>query len=301
MKNSPSGAGKLGRYKKYSMDGMVLIADSGSTKTDWAVVGREGTRLRVSTQGINPYMLSVSQIEQKLSAELLPALEGISCSHVAFYGAGCRGGEALAVKGVLERIWSEAVVNVESDLLGAAHALCGSEEGIACIMGTGSNSCLYDGEKVVQNVPCLGFILGDEGSGAVLGRLLLGQIVKGNMPEEVCEAVRRLCPGGVDEMLERVYKQPFPNRFLASFVPVLHEFRHLAEVRTLLVDEFYRFFVRNTRHYGRPDLPVNFVGSVAFHFEEELSVAAERSGQKLGTVLKNPLEGLCRRYKTLLS
>ncbi len=267
-----------------------LIADSGSTKTDWLLSDGGTATRRAATQGINPYMLTEEKIESILRDELLPQLGGQCPETVEFYGAGCRGEAAESVKRVLRKLFNTENITVESDLLGAARALCGESEGIACILGTGSNSCFYDGEKIAANVSCLGFILGDEGSGAVLGRRLVGDAVKGALPECVVAALWEACPGGVDEVLRRVYKETFPNRFLASLAPVLHRFRHEPAVHQLLVDEFKRFFLRNTAHYRRPDLPVNFVGSIAYYFQEELKEAALACGQTTGRILRSPME-----------
>ncbi len=269
-----------------------LIADSGSTKTDWLLLAENNARLRATTQGINPYMLTAEQIERILCDELLPQLGEQRPETIEFYGAGCRGEAAESVKNVLRKCFDIDSVTVESDMLGAARALCGGDEGIACILGTGSNSCLYDGEKIAANVPCLGFILGDEGSGAVLGRRLVSDAVKGALPECVVAALWEACPGGVDEVLRRVYKETFPNRFLASLAPVLYRFRREPAVHQLLVDEFKRFFLRNTAHYQRPDLPVNFVGSIAYYFQEELREAALACGQRTGRILRTPMEAL---------
>ncbi len=273
----------------------ILVADSGSTKTDWAVVSADGhILLRAKTQGINPFMLSSAQIVELLSAELLPAIDDfMPLERVAFYGAGCRPEVCANVADALRLALEVNNVAVASDLLGATRALCGHGEGIACILGTGSNSCLYNGAQIASNVPSLGFILGDEGSGAVLGRLLIGELMKGDMPEGVQQSFREFCPGGIDEVIRRVYKEQFPNRYLASFVPLLHRHRHEPQVSQLLHKEFCRFFRRNTCRYRRPDLDVNFVGSIAAVFEAEVRAAAIECGQRVGTILRAPLDGLC--------
>ena len=267
-----------------------LLADSGSTKTDWALLKDDERVQRFATQGINPFMLEKSEIVNILNAELLPQLGDIPVAVIEFYGAGCRGDQCGLVQSALSEVFSAENISVDSDMLGAARLLCHTDEGIVCILGTGSNSCLYDGYQIVQNVSPLGFILGDEGSGAVLGKRLLGDILKQQLPPSVVEAFFAEYSLTSDEIIRKVYKESFPNRFLASFCPFLS--RHLSEptVHDLLVDEFKRFFSRNVANYSRQDLPVHFVGSVAFHFHELLKEAAAATGFVVGKIKKVPLD-----------
>ena len=187
-------------------------------------------------------------------------------------------------------------IGIYSDLLGAARALCGHEEGIACVLGTGSNSCLYDGKEIIANVPPLGYILGDEGSSAVLGRRLVGDCLKNQLPESVRNEF--LSEYGLTQelILERVYRQPLANRFLASLTPFLSKHRDVPEVHSLLVESFVDFFVRNVKQYRRPWLPIHFVGSIANVFSAELKEAAESLGMEIGLILKSPMEGLIRYH-----
>lgn len=269
----------------------ILTADSGSTKTDW-LLERNGARLaRISTQGINPFMLEAEEIAEILRRELLAHPDFCPPTAVRFYGAGCRGAQCQVVERALRSVLPEAAcVTVDSDLVGAARALCGEADGIACILGTGSNSGLYLGGQVVENVSPLGFILGDEGSGAVLGKRLVGDVLKRQLPAHLCQAFQEKYGLSSDEIIRRVYREAFPNRFLASFAPFLHEHRDEEAVRTLLHEEFARFFTRNAAAYRRPDLPVGFVGSIAWHFRDELAAAARACGFSMGRVLRAPLE-----------
>lgn len=273
------------------MERILLIADSGSTKTDW-VLQQGGKRLaRIATQGINPFMLSVAEIEQVLRNELLTAPGFVMPTEVRFYGAGCRGSQCAVVEAALRSVLPQlTAVTVGSDLLGAACALFGAADGVACILGTGSNSGLFVGGELVQNVSPLGYILGDEGSGAVLGRRLVGDVLKRQLPASVCEAFEQTYQLTGDDIVQRVYKQPFANRFLASFAPFLAQHRHDAAVRELLIDEFERFFSRNVAAYQRPDLKVSFVGSIAHYFQPELQCAAQATGFSMGKVMKCPLD-----------
>ena len=280
---------------------MILIADSGSTKTDWCLMRDSDTTLVIQTQGINPYHQAQEAIGLVLAEELLPQLKGYVKEQpleVIFYGAGCANDKACQrVEDAIHKVLGYTDITIHSDLLGAARALCGHEEGIACVLGTGSNSCLYDGKKIVANVPALGYILGDEGSSAVLGRRLVGDCLKNQLPEAIRDEF--LTEYGLTQeiILEKVYREPLANRFLASLTPFLSKYREVPEVRRLLVESFVDFFVRNVKQYRRPWLPIHFVGSVANAFSSELKEAAESLGMELGTILKSPIEGLARYHQ----
>ncbi|MBP1530919.1 MAG: ATPase [Bacteroidaceae bacterium] len=266
-----------------------LIADSGSTKTSWVFIDDEGRRQELETLGINPVRDTEEEIEKAVHPVRREWRGDLS---VFFYGAGCIPPYSDVVRGVLERCFPQAETHVESDLLGAAHALCQGEEGIACILGTGSNSCLYDGEGIVQNVSPLGWILGDEGSGAVLGRLLVGNVLKSQFSPALCQAFEEETGLTRADIINKVYRQPLPNRFLASLVPFLGRHREEAEIRSFLIDELRRFLRRNVAQYRRPDLPVSFVGGIAHSYADELREALRLEGMTLGRILKRPIDGM---------
>lgn len=273
----------------------LLIADSGSTKTEWAVVGAKGSCHTVRTSGLNPYYQTDDEMQYILDTELLPALEDEKRpAQVHFYGAGCTPAKADGMAQVLCRVLhlGADAVHVDSDMLGAARALCGHDEGIACILGTGSNSCQYDGLRIVANVSPLGFILGDEGSGAVLGRRLVADVLKGQLPDGLCRRFLERFALTPAEVVERVYRRPFPNRFLASLSPFLAENIGEPCLRALVVESFCDFLRRNVAHYDCRRLPAHFTGSVAYHYRDLLAEAAERTGMRLGTVTQSPLRGL---------
>lgn len=282
------------------MEHSILIADSGSTKTAWALLMPDGKSQTFTGKGINPFMLSQKELEALLRKEVCPQVEICSTTieNVFFYGAGCRGGEeSKVVTDALKNTLRVENVSVYSDLLGAAHALWGRTSGIACILGTGSASCYYDGKQIVKNVPSLGYILGDEGSGAIIGKALVNELFKGTLPSEIHDSFLQVCPKGIEDVLRRVYKEPFANRFLASLVgTVVAPHRDRPEIQALLKNEFKKFFDRNIRHYGKPSLPIGFVGGLAFHFEEELRAVAAEEGYRVAQILKNPLEGLFSMY-----
>lgn len=282
---------------------MYLIADSGSTKTDWCLCMGNSSEIIIQTQGINPYHQTEEAIEQVLVEELLPHLHSYrermpgDKLEVVFYGAGCANEAACSrVELAIRKVLLADKVIIYSDLLGAARALCGHDEGVACVLGTGSNSCLYDGKEIISNVPPLGYILGDEGSSAVLGRRLVGDCLKNQLPELVRNEFFAEYGLTQELILERVYRQPLANRFLASLTPFLSKHRDVPEVHRLLVESFVDFFVRNVKQYRRPWLPIHFVGSIANVFSVELKEAAESLGLELGLILKSPMEGLIRYH-----
>lgn len=284
---------------------MLLIADSGSTKTDWCLCNQDTIILSIQTQGINPYHQTEEAIEEVLRDELLPQFKAqssklkahVSQPKVIFYGSGCANATACnRIKEALFKVLGSEDVTVHSDLLGAARALCGHEEGIACVLGTGSNSCLYNGKEITANTPPLGYILGDEGSSAVLGRRLVGDCLKNQLPEAIRDEFLAEYQLTQEVILEKVYRQPLANRFLASLTPFLSKHREVPEVHKLLVESFTDFFVRNVKQYRRPWLPIHFVGSIANAFPGELKEAAESLGMELGSILQSPMEGLIKYH-----
>ena len=278
---------------------MTLIADSGSTKTGWLLLEGQRELGRHATQGINPFMMTEEEIRQTVLAELCAWLAA-PVDELFFYGAGCRDEAASLVSRALQSALHipPGHCHVYSDLLAAARALCGHEAGIACILGTGSNSCYYDGEEIGANVPPLGYVLGDEASGASLGRRLVSDYLKELLPEDLTTHFRREYPTlDAAEVVRRVYREPLPNRFLASFVPFLFKHKESAAVQEIIRNEMLRFLQRNVAHYAssakeRP--AVHFVGGVAHAFSEEVRAVATAEGWTVGRILREPLDGLCR-------
>ena len=273
---------------------MILIADSGATKTDWFIGTAADQGRTVQTEGINPFHQDGESIGRILHGSLLPQLtdsEVKACAEVHFYGAGCLPSTTAPLEACLQAAFPGADIAVRSDLLGAARAVCGTSPGIACILGTGSNSCLYDGTDIVRNVSPLGYILGDEGSGACIGKRFVGDCLKGLLPADLRDGwleAYGLTPAGV---LDKVYRQPLANRFLASLAPYIHRHRHRPEVAALLDDCFQSFFRRNVLAYGSPQ-PVSFTGSVAWYFQEEVKKAAVALNLSIGSFVLRPIEGL---------
>ena len=262
----------------------ILVCDSGSTKADWLYANGDSEEA-VRTDGINPVRDSGESINR-----IVASLPDWKPECIYFYGAGCIEPYSASVRKALQERFPKALVSVESDLLGAARALFGHEEGIACILGTGSNSCLYKNGQITANVPPMGYILGDEGSGAVLGRQLVSDIVKGQLSQELKDAFMeefQLTPALI---VENVYRKPAANRFLASLCPFLSKHRNYDEIQRLLASEFERFLRRNVLLYNRPDLEIRYVGSISVHFEHELRSVHAKMGLKMGNVLASPVK-----------
>ena len=278
---------------------MILIADSGSTKTDWCVVEKGELVQQIFTKGTNPFFQSEEEISNEIATALLPELKTNEFEAVSFYGAGCGFPDKIAVvhRALTKHLNVAGNVEVATDMLAAARGLCGREAGIACIMGTGSNSCYYDGESIVANVSPLGFILGDEGSGACLGKLMVGDLLKNQMTPELKEkflAQFNLTPA---DIIDRVYRKPFPNRFLASLSPFLSQNISEPCVHDLVLNSFKAFFKRNIMQYENyQNLKVNLIGSVAYYYKEVLAEAAEAMGIQLGTIIQSPMEGLIKYH-----
>lgn len=279
---------------------MHIIVDSGSTKTDWSFCNGDVVVKAVRTQGINPCHQEHETIMMILADELVTELDNVNSADVKkvfYYGAGCATENICAgMKTLIQSFFVNADIQVESDMLGAARALCGHDEGIACVLGTGSNSCLYNGQKIVDQVPSLGYILGDEGSSSAIGRRLIGDCLKRQLPEEVTSEFMGRYGLTIESILDNVYRKPMANRYMAGFIPFLAEKRNIPEVHKMIVTCFREFFQRNVINYHRPWLPVNFVGSLAATFSSELAEAAESLGMSTGIILKSPMEGLIRYH-----
>ncbi|NDV55582.1 ATPase [Parabacteroides sp. 52] len=272
---------------------MILIADSGSTKTHWCLA-EQGVGIRqIVTAGANPYFQTIEEIIEELSVSLFPQIKEERLDAVYFYGAGCAFPEKNQI---LSQFLSEALhapVEVYSDLMGAARALCGKYPGIACILGTGSNSCLYDGVEIVEHTPALGFILGDEGSGAVLGKQLVSDCLKKQLPEHIIEKFMEQYGLTTETILERVYRQPFPNRFLAVLSGFLLENITEPSLHALVYNGFKAFLQRNVKPYkGSDKYPIHFIGSIAHFYQAVLREAILSEDMLPGIIVQSPIEGL---------
>lgn len=275
----------------------ILIADSGSTKTEWDLDG-----LRIKTQGINPFHQDDDTIRAILYDELLPQLYShcsvseFSSLKVSFYGSGVRPELEEKIVRLLSEAFPEAKqIDAHSDLLGAAIALCGHSEGIACILGTGANSCLFDGQRVVKNTPPMGYILGDEGSGAVLGIRFLNALYKDRLPHTILSDFEAYIGMSLAQVVDRVYRQPLANRWLASLSEFIHAHMDEPLIEALVVENFRDFLRYNVDPYGRRDLPVSALGSIAYYYQSQFLEALKSEGYTVGKILRGPLDGLVRQ------
>lgn len=273
----------------------ILIADSGSTKTEWLWAGAKDTVAEDSasdvfrTSGLNPCLMSDDEIVGVLRGEVLPHLMGLHADKLCFFGAGCTPSQSSRMSTMLRSVLGVTTVEVMSDLEGAARALCGDHEGMVAILGTGSGSGRYDGRRFVQHTPSLGYILGDEGSGAVLGRNFISDLYKSQFPLHVAERAFAMLPDDLQQTIAKVYRQPCANRYLASFTHLIRELVDEPSVHAFVVRNFEAFFRRNILPYGCRELPVHFVGSVAAIFEVQLREAAALCGVRVGDIVRSPL------------
>ena len=273
---------------------MILIADSGSTKTQWVLADHAGVVKEFFTPGINPVHLTDDALRHAFDE----ALSSVECgpARVRFYGAGCTEWLCGKVEAILGAVTRCGDVKVGSDMLGAAHALCGNEPGIVAILGTGSNSCYYNGNHIEANTPPLGYILGDEGSGARLGIRLVNGVLKGYLSAEVANDF--FSETGLDKaaIINRVYRGEAANVFLASLVPFIKAHISDASVKAMVEDEFRLFLERNIVKAYPTGLPVNFAGSVSAVFENQLRAACDIAGVSVGGISPRPMPGLVKYH-----
>ncbi len=274
-----------------------LIADSGSTKAEWCLIDG-GKKKTFITQGLSPYFLSLQQIQKILEQELKSKMKQVVPDEVFFYGTGCSNPDNVKlIKKAIQNVFTAAKVAVDHDLMGAAKALCGTEKGIACILGTGSNSCYYNGKKIVKNSPGLGYVLGDEGSGAYLGKKVIQYFLYNTFDEDLMDRFAAKFTTSSYEILDAVYKKPLPNRYLASYAIFLAENRGHYMIENIIEDGFNDFFFNHVYKYTESwKLPIHFIGSVAYGFKDVLKEMCNGYELQLGRVLKKPMDGLVKYH-----
>lgn len=279
---------------------MKLIAESGSTRTEWALV--EDNRLihRVFTEGLNPFFQTRREISRSVRLGLPKIFFRKRLDQVYYYGAGCTSHEKKDVLEASLVAQFKTPIQVESDLLAAARALFQCEAGIACILGTGSNSCFYDGENVVKNVKAGGYILGDEGSGAVLGKHFLSDALKGLAPKAVTDHFFEKFRITSDEVMESVYNRSFPNRFLSTISYFLADYTDNEYVFNLITNNLRSFFIRNVCQYDYKNYPIRFVGSLAYSYADMLRDVAHEFGIELDVIEETPMDGLIEFHSLIL-
>lgn len=277
---------------------MLIIADGGATKADWVIVKDDGEQLPISTTGFNPNYVSGEKISEIIQQELVEKLAFEVTGDVFYYGTGCwdKGRNATVQKAIAAQL-PKANVIVHHDMLGAARATCGDKPGIVCILGTGSNSVLYDGKNEVDNVTNLGFLLGDEGSGAILGKMFLQAYFYREMPAELHPIIEQVCPNGRKDILDKVYSGGIPAAYLASFTKLFTEHQAHPFVWALVKKSFLEFLTRHVCKYkNHESLPVSFVGSVGFHYQEILKEALQELGLHAGVFIKKPIGNLVKYH-----
>lgn len=272
---------------------MIIIADSGSSKIDWRLLKKDGSIAQANSSGFNPYYQPIEDLRKNIQAALVP-LTPERVTKIFFYGTGVSSPKNQeVVRRTFLDFFPEATVEIEWDLLAAARALCGQEAGIACILGTGSNSCLYDGKKIKDQVANLGWILADEGSGATIGKRLLFDYLRNKMPESLAKQFQQRFPFSREEFLEKIYQQGKPSTFLSTFSKFI--FQHLKESYCyhLVYDSFLEFYENNVMRYeGYENLKVHFVGSIAFYYSDVLRQVANDKGITVKNILEAPIAGL---------
>lgn len=278
---------------------MIVVTDSGSTKADWIFADQTGFEELVRTRGLNPFFHPADTIESVLQAELATQIDLTQVDTVHYYGAGCSDEKRVAIMyDGLKRIFTQASIYVEHDLLAAARATCGDDIGIACILGTGSNSCLYDGQRILDNVPSMGFLVGDEGSGCHLGKYLVRAFFYREMPKEVEDLFREEISSDKTAVLDQIYGQK-PNVYLASLAEFMARHRDQPFIRELAMKSFREFIQRHVIKYeGHHRYPIHFVGSIAFHFRELLHETLREFGLCEGEVIRKPIKNLVSYHLT---
>lgn len=277
----------------------ILIADSGSTKCEWRLVGKQKSA-SFFTQGMSPYFLTDEKMEEVINTELKKQMGRATPDEIHFYGTGNKDPRnGKRTKKVLQKVFPGAEVTVDHDLLGISRASCQHEPGIACILGTGSNSCYYNGKKILRNSPGIGYVLGDEGSGAYLGRKVIQYYLYEIFEKELIEKFYKKYKVVAADILDHVYKQPLPNRYLASFAKFLSENRGHYMIENILEDGLNDFFYYHVSRYPESaKYPVHFVGSIGFHFKDVVLSLCEAYGLKAGKILKSPIDGLTEYHKS---
>ncbi len=296
---------------------MILIADSGSTKTDWRLIDDNKKIHQFATQGLNPYFQSKEEIVLILQTELVPQFKSDtsaslsvtnSKNEIFFYGAGCESGSKKEIiRAALFNVFPVSIIEVNSDMIGAARAMCGSNPGVAAILGTGSNTCYYDGNRSLENIASLGYILGDEGSGAHIGKTFIQAYLNKEMPEDLSKRFYERTKLSLGDILDAVYKKPMPNRFLASFSKFIYQNLKEQFVIDLVANCFEQFFDKHICKYdltpnpsptGEGKLKLSCVGSVAFYYSNILRAVAIKKGVTIDKIIETPIAGLTLYHLT---
>jgi len=275
---------------------MIVIADGGSTKTNWCLINESGRKIHFNTEGYNPYFAKQDYIENSLRTTLPDSLDPLKLDEVYYYGAGCStDANKKIVADAMQKVFVNAKINVDHDLLASCRALLGDEPGFAAILGTGTNTCLYDGKGIALNIDSLGYFLGDEGSGSNIGKRLLADYMKGFMPKGLSESFFNIYGLSNEDIFDNIYNKPLPNRFCASFSKFLYDFKTVyTEYAEDVIDTaFTAFFEKLVIHYPNYNKHLlNVVGSVGYSFRDRLSVVADKYEMGVGKIIRSPIDDL---------
>jgi len=281
---------------------MIIIADGGSTKTNWCLVTEEGKKVYFNTEGYNPYFSNEEYIIQSLNENLPTDLDKEKITEVNYYGAGCSTADKRQiVENAMQAVFTRSKIHVGHDLLAAARALLGTTEGFAAILGTGTNTCIYDGKDITSNIDSGAYILGDEGSGCYIGKKLLTDYIRGYMPEAVRQNFWETFKLTPDDINDRVYTQPRANRFCASFSKFVYDnIVNIEYSRNIVRTSFEDFFRNLVTHY--PDYQkhtFNCIGSVGYNFRNVLEEVATENGMVVGRIIRSPIDDLVKYHLEL--
>ncbi|GAB2868577.1 N-acetylglucosamine kinase [Hymenobacter ruber] len=281
---------------------MILIADGGSTKCSWCQLDDAHNRVYFNTEGYNPDFMDTAAIVASLNQNLPSTLPREEVTDVHFYGAGVSSAQkAEVIAAALRQVFPKTKAHVTEDLLAAARALLGHKPGFAAILGTGTNSCLYDGEKIIYNVDSLGYFLGDEGSGSYFGKRLLRDYLRGLLPDGLQEIFKETYSLGTrNDILDRLYNQPLPNRYLANFAKFAYDHNNVSYCREIVLEGFETFFQNLVLHYPRfQEYTFNCVGSVGYNFRDVLTQVAKTHGMEVGKIIRSPIDDLVAYHDEL--
>lgn len=272
---------------------MILVADGGSTKTSWCLVKENGDTTFVNTEGYNPYFVNADYISDSVRKGFAQIENSDEITEVHYYGSGCFPGPAAIVRNGISQVFRQAKVFVELDLLAAARAVLGEKPGFTAILGTGTNTCVYDGKEITQNIDSLGYILGDEGSGTALGKKLLAAYIREEMPRDINDLFRAQYGLDKEKIFHQVYSSALPNRFCAGFATFIHEHidhHYISELVNTCFREFFTNLV--SKYQGYQQYTFNCIGSIGFQFSDHLKKIALEFGMQPGQILKSPIDGL---------
>lgn len=275
---------------------MIVIADGGSTKTNWCLINESGRKIHFNTEGYNPYFVDSDYIESSLKNSLPDHFENEKLTEVYYYGAGCStDANRKIVSDAMQLIFVNAKINVGHDLMASCRALLGDSKGFAAILGTGTNTCLYDGKDISLNIDSLGYFLGDEGSGSFIGKRILADYMKGFMPKGLSDSFFEIYGLTNEDIFDHIYNKPMPNRFCASFSKFIYDFKDKYQdyVNSVVDYAFTAFFENLVIHYPNyKNYELNCVGSVGYSFRDILSVVADRYEMGVGKIIRSPIDDL---------